>query len=894
MSEHPLVSCIMPTRDRREFASQAIWYFLYQNYPNRECIIIDDGVDSIRDLIPSDNRFHYIHLKHQTSLGRKLCLAADSVNGDFIAHWDDDDWHSPQRLTIQMKRLLEHGSTISAIRPVLIFNLLAGEVWLSQREDNIHPGTLVCQSSLWKQYFRDQNIDPDLATFVEMHEISPAEVIHDSDLYVAILHEDNRRSTLPVNHLWQRQPFEKIATLLDTEQHFYISLRDSKCRNNNKSVYKPPVNEPAITLAAPFMTYDGYGSMAEYLALSLIKSGAKINIKPLMIDEKGLTPTFCKKLHESRIYPNDPVIFFCWPNGDLDQYFQNPNLFINTMWESSRLPAGWVEKLNHARAVIVPSQFVSQTFRDNGVFCPIHIIPEGVDPDVYTYVERPQTEGITTLIVGTLIERKHWREAITGWQMAFGDDPSARLLIKSRFGHSRQFSNDSRIRLVDDNETTRGILHWYQQADILLALGSEGFGLPLVEGMATGLPVVALNAEGQSDICTQAKELVLSVQPKFYASYIDNRFGDCGKFAIPDVEQVATHLSWIATHRQEASHIGKLASQWVRKHRNIWSKGAAVLDVIENDNSLNQTFRRLPTVWLPSWSSKCGIAEYTYSLTNNIPNVRIVKDYAGDRPAEILHVQHQHSLYDEYTLLKKLQRTKQQSCPILITEHSIGEHVEPWERYADCLVSLTSKGAAQLKQRWPNKDIRHIPMGAPTWFPERKKKRGNVIGVFGFLERHKGFWHLLDVLKQNSDISLQAFSYARSKSLLHQWQQDSDGLPVVHITKYLSEQEIAFRLASEADIIVYWYDEVPFYSASSALRVGLASGVPVLTSPTSWFYDLRDVTYQPQDLYHGVLHLLEDDDLRQRLTESARDYCHATSWANITQQHLSLWSDYRR
>ena len=46
------------------------------------------------------------------------------------------------------------------------------------------------------------------------------------------------------------------------------------------------------------------------------------------------------------------------------------------------------------------------------------------------------------------------------------------------------------------------------------------------------------------------------------------------------------------------------------------------------------------------------------------------------------------------------------------------------------------------------------------------------------------------------------------------------------------------------------------------MRVGLATGVPVLTSPTSWFADLRDVTYQPADLEEGVRRLLEDTQLR--------------------------------
>jgi hypothetical protein len=43
--ELPLVSCIMPTNNRRTFVPKAIEFFLRQDYPNRQLIIIDDGSD---------------------------------------------------------------------------------------------------------------------------------------------------------------------------------------------------------------------------------------------------------------------------------------------------------------------------------------------------------------------------------------------------------------------------------------------------------------------------------------------------------------------------------------------------------------------------------------------------------------------------------------------------------------------------------------------------------------------------------------------------------------------------------------------------------------------------------------------------------------------------------
>ena len=54
------------------------------------------------------------------------------------------------------------------------------------------------------------------------------------------------------------------------------------------------------------------------------------------------------------------------------------------------------------------------------------------------------------------------------------------------------------------------------------------------------------------------------------------------------------------------------------------------------------------------------------------------------------------------------------------------------------------------------------------------------------------------------------------------------------------------------------------------MRVGLAAGVPVLTSPTKWFADLCGVTFQPRGLTDGVRQLLEDTGLRKQLTSGAQ------------------------
>ncbi len=338
----------------------------------------------------------------------------------------------------------------------------------------------------------------------------------------------------------------------------------------------------SLTLAAPFVVYSGYGSMAEFIALGMKRTGATVNIIPHMIDYNGLLPETVELVKQSNPNPDDPVLFFHWPDQFLEQFEGHPNLFIYTTWESDTLASAWVEKLNRAKAVITPSRFAARIFKESGVKPPVCVVPQGVDPDIYPYVERPGRDTFTTLMVTLMVERKHWSQAVEAWFTAFNKDNEARLIVKSHFQqYPRDMFMDPRVEYHSANEPSRGILHWYQQADVLLALGSEGFGLPLVEGMATGLPVVTYCGEAQGDVCEDAPDLILPVQPEHYIPYTSLNAGTSGLMGVPSEKEAARQLQWVANNRDQARQMGRKASVWAHTHRNVWDTGPGLLRVIQ-------------------------------------------------------------------------------------------------------------------------------------------------------------------------------------------------------------------------------------------------------------------------------------------------------------------------
>lgn len=882
----PLVSCIMLTRDRRRFANQAIWYFLRQDYPTHELIIVDDGRDPINDLIPSDNRIRYIRLDAATPIGTKLNLACSHSRGDLIAHWEDDDWMAPDRLRTQVARLLQ--SDMEATRPVEILHywMAKGQAWLYHSEDNVHfrmtCGPVLYRRSAWqKRPFEDSNgrvVSP------FPRGVHPEKILIEPDApyYVKLIHTGNANSRNLRDAFWHQRSLAEVSGRLANDIDFYATLR-------NPAISRPVPPITRVSFAAPFMVYDGYGSVAQYIALGMLRSGALVDIIPFKMDRSGMREEFLSALDRSTPAPHSTTLCFCWPREDLSRFQQTSNLFCYTMWESSRLPSDWYLTLNRMRAVFVPTRYVAQVFRDSGVQVPVEVVPQGVDPEVYHYEERPERIGITTLTVGTFVPRKNIEIGIEAWKKAFEDHPEARLIIKSRFRVRPYQPDDPRITFIDTEEPTHGIAHWYRQADVLLALGNEGFGLPLVEGMATGLPVIALDAEGQADVCREAGDCLLPVAPHQWVPHNQAPFGDCGMRAVPSPDHVAEKLRWVADHRDAARAMGKVTSEWVLKNRNIWKTGPRLLELMEQLARPPQPLRRRRTLWVSSWNTSCGISEYTMHLSRELNYTSVCGKLPDLRAVSLLHVQHEYGILPESEMMSALRTCRERNIPTVVTMHTVIRESRAWEHYADTLVSLSRRGEDWLHRRHPYKSVAYIPHGCPTWFPPRKRKRGKVIGAFGFLDATKGFWELLHVLRKLPGTELLLFSYAKSADTERRWEKAAEGLSVRRECRYLPSEDIAVQLAAEADILVYWYGEIDHASTSGAARIGLATGVPVLTSRSAMFDDLREAVYQSDDLVEGIAHLLDDTLLRQDITAAAREYCFQYNWKRIAAMHEALW-----
>lgn len=103
------ITCIMPTAGRLELAKKAIRYFQAQDYEDRTMVIYDDsGHDAdLHNVASADKRIEYVwrHSSRDQSIGELRNACCDIAPGELIAHWDDDDYSAPHRLTQQVTML---------------------------------------------------------------------------------------------------------------------------------------------------------------------------------------------------------------------------------------------------------------------------------------------------------------------------------------------------------------------------------------------------------------------------------------------------------------------------------------------------------------------------------------------------------------------------------------------------------------------------------------------------------------------------------------------------------------------------------------------------------------------------------------------------------------------
>jgi glycosyltransferase involved in cell wall biosynthesis len=167
----------------------------------------------------------------------------------------------------------------------------------------------------------------------------------------------------------------------------------------------------------------------------------------------------------------------------------------------------------------------------------IHVVPYGVDDAFFDQpVDEPRAavraglgipdDGFLVLHVGSVVERKNVpavfaalqglrHRGVAAWLLQVGGPFTERQLAEL----TRRGLRDAVIQVPDAPE--RQLRAAYHASDVLLFPSHyEGFGLPLLEAMASGLPVVTSGAGALAEVAGDAAIVVPSRDPERYVDAV--------------------------------------------------------------------------------------------------------------------------------------------------------------------------------------------------------------------------------------------------------------------------------------------------------------------------------------------------------------------------------------
>ena len=335
----------------------------------------------------------------------------------------------------------------------------------------------------------------------------------------------------------------------------------------------------------------GYAHSSRELVLELDRQQVRVNYQYLygpgtafVLPEPEQSASYMiNVIRGRRINPSGVHVFY--GQGDSFKTKSRAHKIGYTMLEVDGLPRDWVRRANMMDEVWTPSSFNAGTFRESGVSRPVHVMPLGVNPAYFN----PHITGYPLPGVYTFLSAFEWGERkapevlLRAFNDEFRSDEEAVLVCKI-------FNQDVSVnvpRLVGRLGLREGggrIVYsfnevvpshqlgaLYRSADcFVLPSRGEGWGLPLLEAMACGLPVIATGWGAQTDFLHEEIAYPLGVE-RLVPAQAKCPYYEGFNWAEPSYEHLRSLLRHVYENREEAGRKGARASaevlsRWTWRH----------------------------------------------------------------------------------------------------------------------------------------------------------------------------------------------------------------------------------------------------------------------------------------------------------------------------------------
>jgi glycosyltransferase involved in cell wall biosynthesis len=230
-----------------------------------------------------------------------------------------------------------------------------------------------------------------------------------------------------------------------------------------------------------------------------------------------------------------------------------------TVFESTRVPSHLLPILKD-NDIWIPTEWGRKMAIENGLDIKrIDVVPEGVDGDLFhPYFVRDNTGPFRFLIIGKYERRKSIDETIDAFARSFRNDSAVELVIKSDFFvepekkrleliEKIRSANCTNIHLVWGYQTRTELAELYRSANaFVFPTKAEGWGLPLMEAAACGLPVITTYHSGQTEFLQHIRSSCVFVDYSLqdidcaeYQGFYREADGRYGQWAVSTVDDIA-------------------------------------------------------------------------------------------------------------------------------------------------------------------------------------------------------------------------------------------------------------------------------------------------------------------------------------------------------------------
>jgi len=338
-----------------------------------------------------------------------------------------------------------------------------------------------------------------------------------------------------------------------------------------------------ITYVSACLDSSGYAEAARNHIAALDHVGVTVNVKAVSFEGYRSDLGRIGTLVQSLIGRN--------PEGDIQVLHLTPQNYKNLVkedkynigycaWETDRLPTDWVPMINQLQEVWVPSEHNKVAFEESGITVPVQVMPHPFETDLpeeessETVVANVSHEDFVFYSIFQWTERKNPLDLLKAYLTEFKRSDPVALVLKTYLVNpsNPQEANNIRnsikaiksklylksypkILLISSLLSRAQIRALHNEGDCYVALHRcEGFGIPFVEAMLAGNPVLATAYGGQEDFMGTQDNIDYMMTPTYGMPW-PLYTGDM-KWAQPDVLDARRKMRRMFENRDYAAATG--------------------------------------------------------------------------------------------------------------------------------------------------------------------------------------------------------------------------------------------------------------------------------------------------------------------------------------------------